>query len=86
VKRQIPNLRRAQDEQISDFALVRFDARRIDQQYFAERMARRRGYFGGQPAAQRPANDASALQALRFQKPGIEADEVEDRVEPRRTL
>src|SRR5262245_49979821 len=49
-------------------------------------MARRRGNFGGQPATQRPADDANALQPLRFQKPGIEADEVEDRVEPGGTL
>src|SRR5262245_550047 len=49
-------------------------------------MARRRGYFGGQPAAQGTADDANALQSLRFQKPGIEADEIEDRVEPGGTL
>jgi hypothetical protein len=73
---------RAQDEQISDFALVRPDAGRIDEEHFAECMARRRGYFGGQPAAQCTADDANALQPLRFQKPGIEADEIEDRVEP----
>src|SRR5205823_14938770 len=86
VDRQVPTLRGAQEERISDFALVVFDARRIDEQHFAERMARRRGYFGCQPATQRPANDANALQPLRFQKPGIEADEVEDRVEPGGTL
>src|SRR6266849_754098 len=49
-------------------------------------MARRRGYFGGQPAAKRPADDTNALQPLRFQQPGIEADEVEGRVEPRGAL
>ena len=49
-------------------------------------MARRRSHFSSQPAAQRPANDTNALQPLRFQKPGVEADEVEDRVEPRGTF
>ena len=32
VKHQVANLRRAQDEQISDFALVRLDAGRIDEE------------------------------------------------------
>src|SRR5919204_1566780 len=49
-------------------------------------MARGRGHFGGEPAAEGKANNGNALQALRFLKPGVEAGEVEHRVEPFGTL
>jgi len=47
VKRQVANLRRAQDEQLGNLPRLRFDARGIDEQHFAERMAGGRGHFGG---------------------------------------